>query len=367
MSNLLKEKYPEIFSQINIEKTLEKYPDLNIDNLTCGSGLKIFWNCDKCKYSYEQIICNKILHHQGCPYCSNKKAMKGLNDLETLFPDIAKEFASDLNGITPDKVVASSAKKYYWRCKNNPDHIWKTEVRLRTKHRYNCPICNNQKLMTGVNDLQTKFPDIAKEFASDLNGITPDNIIYGSGKKYYWRCCKNPNHIWITDVYSRTSKDHTGCPFCVNRHSTPELLFHEIVKKYVDKDSINSYNYFNKQFDEYIPILDCFVEYDGNYFHSDGETTSEDKEILKNREIKKNLLILQNNKVLYRIRETHNINKANMLKEKINGITYYYICTLHGYNNEYFIKYSEILHDMFSISIDPKEIKKVYLTLKRGK
>lgn len=37
----------------------------------------------------------------NCPYCSGKKLLKGENDLQTLYPDIAKEWDWKLNSNKP--------------------------------------------------------------------------------------------------------------------------------------------------------------------------------------------------------------------------------------------------------------------------
>ena len=69
------------------------------------------------------------------------------------------------------------------------------------------------KLVTGVNDLLTLFPDIAREWHPTLNTMTPDQVAAHSGKTYVWIC---PNgHSYSMSVSERTRKDRTGgCPIC---------------------------------------------------------------------------------------------------------------------------------------------------------
>lgn len=63
------------------------------------------------------------------------------------------------------------------------------------------------KLTTGVNDLLTKLPDLAKE----AFGWDPSAVCYGSRKVLPWKgIC---GHIWETEVCSRSTKGH-GCPYC---------------------------------------------------------------------------------------------------------------------------------------------------------
>ena len=62
------------------------------------------------------------------------------------------------------------------------------------------------KLVAGVNDLATQFPELAK----DVDGWDPSTISAGSGKKMPWKC--KQNHKWIASISHRAKG--RGCPFC---------------------------------------------------------------------------------------------------------------------------------------------------------
>ena len=68
------------------------------------------------------------------------------------------------------------------------------------------------KLIVGVNDLLSTFPDIAKEWNYEKNGeLLPSGITAGSSRKVWWKCsiC---GYEWSAVVYSR--KNGSGCPIC---------------------------------------------------------------------------------------------------------------------------------------------------------
>ena len=70
------------------------------------------------------------------------------------------------------------------------------------------------KLVSGVNDLATLYPKIAAEWNDGKNkGLSPDQILPGSGKRVWW-CCRN-GHEWNTAVYHRT--EGHGCKICASR------------------------------------------------------------------------------------------------------------------------------------------------------
>jgi hypothetical protein len=56
------------------------------------------------------------------------------------------------------------------------------------------------------------FPEIIKEFDCDLNiNINPNFILYGSNKKYWWKC--NKGHSWESRCDNRTINKR-NCPYC---------------------------------------------------------------------------------------------------------------------------------------------------------
>ena len=67
--------------------------------------------------------------------------------LAFLSPEIAKEWHPTLNGsLTPDDVFNGSSDKAWWQCQKVKDHIWKGQIKLRTrkdkKRSKGCRICN---------------------------------------------------------------------------------------------------------------------------------------------------------------------------------------------------------------------------------
>ncbi len=120
----------------------------------------------------------------------------GLNDLATLYPDIAAE----ANGWDPSTLLPSSNKKVSWKCKAH-GHIWEARSNNRTStHKTNCPVCSGRECWTGVNDLKTLQPDLAKE----AYGWDPSKVKAQSNKKLPWKC-KAHGHTWLAEVVNRTS------------------------------------------------------------------------------------------------------------------------------------------------------------------
>lgn len=69
----------------------------------------------------------------------------------------------------------------------------------------------SQNLRRGENDLQTMFPDLAKEWDFDKNTFLPSDVTPGSGRKVNWKCSKCGN-VWQSIIQNRVKGQ--GCPIC---------------------------------------------------------------------------------------------------------------------------------------------------------
>lgn len=188
-------------------------------DITTGSSQKYWWQCPKSSTHEWQASVNNRAKGRGCPICSNK-LVSDENSLSTTHPEIAKQWDFEKNGsLTPDLVVATSAKKVWWRCKEADDHFWKTEVRVRVEAN-SCPFCSGRRL-SKTNSLRALRPDVAKEWHPELNApLTPDDVIVGSTKRAWWICSKNARHVWQTAIEKR-GKGNRGCPYCARK--TPNI------------------------------------------------------------------------------------------------------------------------------------------------
>ena len=188
----------------------EKNKDLVPENIGFGSERKVWWIC---KYKHEWLVCPgyRTKNKTGCPYCSGQKILAGFNDLATKFPEIAKEWNVEKNGeLEPSMMSPFSNKKVWWKCKNA--HEWEMVVSSRTSRNYGCPYCSKKRIITGEYDMQTLYPEIAKEWHPTKNmGLEPCEFAPKSNKKVWWRCSKG--HEWYASINNRTNLKR-GCPEC---------------------------------------------------------------------------------------------------------------------------------------------------------
>jgi hypothetical protein len=179
-----------------------------------GTHKKKKWKCSNLHSFESEVVTRTGKEKTGCPFCANKKVLKAFNDLLTTHPEVAKE----ADGWDPTTVIAGSRVKKKWLCPNN--HSYSAQISSRTrKLNTGCPICSNQQVLIGLNDLATTHPGIASE-ASEWD---PRTVVAGSNLKKKWECPKG--HKYFSIVASRTGRS-SGCSVCLN-HSL-EVKFNDL-------------------------------------------------------------------------------------------------------------------------------------------
>lgn len=190
---------------------LEWHPTKNAfgpDSVTAGSKKKVMWQC-KNGHEWQTTVLSRTTGKSGCPYCANKKLLRGFNDFATRYPALALEWHPTKNlPLTPSDFI-TSADKAWWKC-SVCGHEWAALPKNRA-HGHGCPICRLGRVTKGLNDLQTTHPALALEWHPTANPFGPDSVTAGSHKKVMWQC--REGHEWSATVFYRTSRK-TGCPIC---------------------------------------------------------------------------------------------------------------------------------------------------------
>ena len=368
VGKLLKD-YPKVLSEWDYElNTSVLVPDY----LLAHTNKVYYWKCPKGHPSYSCSLYKKTFRNYGCPVCSNRKVIPGINDFASNCPDKMLDWNYSKNTLDPTMVPTTSSLKAFWKChvcghewhsefrdaakkeincpkcskiesghkkhltalkqnggitdekllldwdysKNNRKpseyspkaneyafwkcHVcgyeWRTKISNRSKSK-GCPLCENRVLVKGINDFETKFPELAKEWHPTKNGeLKPSDVMPGSARVVWWRC---PNgHEYPSSLNHRTSGQGTNCPVCNSGRQTSfreQALFYYIKKLYPNVISRYKPKELGKfELDIYIPELNIGIEYDGVAWH---------KENKYEQERRKYLLCKQAGIKLYRVKE----------------------------------------------------------------
>ena len=134
--------HPFLISEWNFEKNV----DIRPEDVTAGSGKKVWWICRKCHYEWETSVGART-RGRGCPACANQVLIKGHNDLASNAPWLIPEWHKEKNEKGPDEVFAHSGKKVWWYC-SICGYEWSATIGSRTAGA-GCPACANKKKRTG--------------------------------------------------------------------------------------------------------------------------------------------------------------------------------------------------------------------------
>ena len=190
-----------------------KNKHISPEKCIAGSHKRVWWKCVNGHEWFTRINNRTSSNKTGCPYCFGNKLLSGYNDLHTVNPTLATEWHPTKNGsLNPNEVTSNSHKKVWWQCERG--HEWQAKISNRNNGN-NCPVCTNQTIIEGVNDLQYRNPELASEWHPSLNGkLKPTNIALYSKKVVWWKCKKG--HEWNCSVSNRKNGKN-GCPICSGR------------------------------------------------------------------------------------------------------------------------------------------------------
>ena len=105
MDNSFANKRPELISEWSEKNTITP------NDITYGSKKLVWWK-GQCGHEWQASPKSRS-SGEGCPICAGKKVVKGINDLETLKPELAAEW-SPKNSLKPSEVTIGSNKKVLW-------------------------------------------------------------------------------------------------------------------------------------------------------------------------------------------------------------------------------------------------------------
>ena len=193
--------FPDVAAQWHPTKNGDVTPEM----VMAGSEKKYWWRC-KGGHEWEARVGNRT-RGNGCPYCIGYK-VSNTNSLASHYPYIAAQWHPTKNGdVAPEMVTAFSDKKCWWQCKEG--HEWEAVVASRTRGR-GCSYCSGHKV-SNTNSLASRYPDISAQWHPTKNcDVTPEMMVAGSHKKYWWQC--KEGHEWEARVGDRTRGN--GCSCC---------------------------------------------------------------------------------------------------------------------------------------------------------
>lgn len=188
---------------------------------------KYWWTCDN-GHDF-QATARSRLDGRGCRICLGLETRSGVNDLKTLYPEIASMWHPDKNGeVKPENIGVAGKVSYWWLCPNGHEYRSDTWAKVLGKA---CRKCSGLAAHEGESDFPTLFPelidylDLSLASKSGLRGQHP-----GSEKVFSWRC--REGHTWKQSLRGITTKQLNPCSYCSNKKVWPG--FNDLASKNPD-------------------------------------------------------------------------------------------------------------------------------------
>lgn len=210
--NDLKTKYPEVAK--------EWHPSKNklilITEMGAHSHQKVWW-LGKCGHEWKALVYHRTLSKSGCPECKVNPSL--LKDHTTLAREIHPTKNESINF---EDFREYSNEKIWWL---NPEcgHEWEATPYSRIAKGCGCSTCAGKVVISGFNDLESQYPDLASEWDYYKNDMSPTEVTSRTSKSAWW-ICKEKQHSWKQAIAQRTKKDGTTsreCPFCSGHRFLP--------------------------------------------------------------------------------------------------------------------------------------------------
>ena len=120
----------------------EKNDPLTPEMVTRRDTRPVGWIC-KNGHTWTASISYRFRKKASCPYCSGVKLWRTFNDLQTINPDLAKEWHPTKNGnMKPIDVMPNHNGKVWWKC-SKCGHEWQASPNSRSNkaHQRGCKEC----------------------------------------------------------------------------------------------------------------------------------------------------------------------------------------------------------------------------------
>ena len=121
----------------------KKNGNISPESIRLGSKKKVWWICSK-GHEWQATVNSRYSQKCGCPICAGQKILSGENDLQTLYPSIAKEWDNEKNTKKANQVRPMDNKNYWWIC-SKCGKSYQSSPAHRVGRNSGCPDCARHK------------------------------------------------------------------------------------------------------------------------------------------------------------------------------------------------------------------------------
>lgn len=192
-TNSLASLNPELASQWHPTRN----GDLTPHDVTGGSNKKVWW-LGECGHEWEAIINSRTSGENNCPYCSNRRVLRGFNDMWTTNPELASILLNPEDGYRYTKM---SSIPLDWKCPYCSTEIKRKYINTIDEGLNICPKCDDKRSF-GERMLFSLLSHFKVEFLYDRT------LKWSQGKRYDFYL---PSYKCIIEVHGQQHyREKTG-------------------------------------------------------------------------------------------------------------------------------------------------------------
>lgn len=232
-----------------------KNGDLSPDQVTAGSGKKVWWVCSKCGNEWKAVISNRS-QGSNCPLCSHPHEKK--SDRQFL-----EELAANNSKIIPLEPYVDNRTKILVRC-GECGYKWKAAPGAILDNPNRCPRCwENRRGLSLVKSNE--------EFLAELAEVNPFVTPLEPYVRSKWkiRCrCEICGHEWL--VSPNELLRGNGCPCCNHSQTSyvEQCVFLAFQARLEDGSVLSRDRVaIGSELDVYVPEKSLAVEYGAWHWH----------------------------------------------------------------------------------------------------
>ena len=234
----------------------EKNEDIDPWSIDRGSSCKKYWFiCQEKDYhgSYGMTCCNFIAGHR-CPYCStingrvHPKDSFGQNIIDNYGAEFLWSMWSDKNKKSPFEYAINSHETITLKYIDSIDECYettcnnfmnsKTKRKKQNKKRENN--ITTEKIKKTFYDwcIEHNRQDILDRWDYELNGCSPKDIGYGTGKKYWFKCLEHSEHhseLKNINAFTSSNGDKKGTMECKQCNSIAQYILDNFSDKKIEE------------------------------------------------------------------------------------------------------------------------------------
>ncbi|WIE81553.1 zinc-ribbon domain-containing protein (plasmid) [Curtobacterium sp. MCSS17_016] len=179
------------------------------------------WRCAE-GHTWNATVKNRALRNSGCGTCQRARASAKKRQpspgasFADLHPDLARDWHPTMNApLSPSDINPTTHDKYWWVCTGCAQPTSASAAR-KVAGLKSCGVCNNKRVVQGVNDLASQFPGLLDEWDYVKNAASPSETFCRTSDSVWWRC-RTCGHSWAATVGGRVHAKGKGCLACSKR------------------------------------------------------------------------------------------------------------------------------------------------------